>query len=252
MMKVFRPHIDDVERLSYGRGAKKQRGTGSRSVCHRLNQHERKCYETAKQNHYLCVKGNGYRKERKGSPSWNIFRQRCDALEEICIMIEKRSDEDRVVIDLSTLRVQDDTPYIHAILVNVIQDKYSYLYEEDNAVSLLPTTRSNKRIMNYWDLVRTKPIWQIDERIIIIRCKGIDNRKEAKSIALDVLNECSNIIIDKNNEICYNNNGNQNVNDFIYQRKTVNYTSINKDISTETVSKCASDDEEACIDWDDI
>lgn len=48
--KVFRPHLDDVERLSYGKGAKKQRGTGSKYHCHRLNQEERKLFELAKKN----------------------------------------------------------------------------------------------------------------------------------------------------------------------------------------------------------
>lgn len=36
-----RPSLDDVERLSMGQAAKK-RGTGSRRVCHRLNEFERK------------------------------------------------------------------------------------------------------------------------------------------------------------------------------------------------------------------
>lgn len=36
-----RPSLDDVERLSMGQAAKK-RGTGSRRVCHRLNESERK------------------------------------------------------------------------------------------------------------------------------------------------------------------------------------------------------------------
>lgn len=36
-----RPSLDDVERLSKGLAAKK-RGTGSRAVCHRLNESERK------------------------------------------------------------------------------------------------------------------------------------------------------------------------------------------------------------------
>lgn len=41
-MKVKgRPSLDDVERLSRGQAARK-RGTGSRAVCHRLNESERK------------------------------------------------------------------------------------------------------------------------------------------------------------------------------------------------------------------
>lgn len=44
--KSGRPSLDDVERLSRGQAAKK-RGTGSRGVCHRLNESERKvCKKT--------------------------------------------------------------------------------------------------------------------------------------------------------------------------------------------------------------
>lgn len=39
--KSGRPSLDDIERLSRGQAAKK-RGTGSRGVCHRLNESERK------------------------------------------------------------------------------------------------------------------------------------------------------------------------------------------------------------------
>ena len=45
--KIFRPHLDDVEKLSRGQAAK-VRGTGSRGVCHRLNQEERRQYDAAK------------------------------------------------------------------------------------------------------------------------------------------------------------------------------------------------------------
>lgn len=38
---------------------------------------------------YLAVRGTGYRKERKGNPLPNIFRQWCDAKEVPCIVIEQ-------------------------------------------------------------------------------------------------------------------------------------------------------------------
>lgn len=43
-----RPTLDDVERLSRGQAAKK-RGTGSRAVCHRLNELERKVQRSIRQ-----------------------------------------------------------------------------------------------------------------------------------------------------------------------------------------------------------
>lgn len=55
--KVFRPNLDNVESLSFGKGAKRNRGMGSRYVCHRLNIDERTCYELAKKAGYLTVRG---------------------------------------------------------------------------------------------------------------------------------------------------------------------------------------------------
>jgi len=181
--KVFRPFLDDVERLSYGQGAKKQRGTGSRFVCHRLNRDERKLYDLAKQAGYLTVRGTGYRKERKGSPVCNTFRQRCDALEEICVIVEKRADTDTLIIDFSTLRVRDDTQFVSLILENVLKAKYPDLYSatkncDDDSCSII-----QKPII--WDAVKTKPIWCVNERLITLNCA----RDVAKSLAIDVLKE---------------------------------------------------------------
>ena len=59
---------------------------------------------------YLALKGSGYRKERKGSPLANIFRQWCDASALPCIVIEQgfgNDPLDTVVVDLVTLRKAD-------------------------------------------------------------------------------------------------------------------------------------------------
>ena len=188
--KVFRPYLDDVERLSHGKGAKKQRGTGSRMVCHRLNRDERKLYELAKQASFLTMRGTGYRKNRKGSPLCNIFRQRCDASEEICVIIEKRADLDTVVIDFSTLRARNDNSLVASVLENVFRAKYPDLYklvmkdhadEDGNASSVIRTPIN-------WEAVKTKAIWGVDERLIKVSCE----RDVAKSLAVDVLKESSN------------------------------------------------------------
>lgn len=54
--KSGRPSLDDVERLSRGQAAKK-RGTGSRGVCHRLNESERKVHSKTQRNmpDLLCL-----------------------------------------------------------------------------------------------------------------------------------------------------------------------------------------------------
>lgn len=235
--KVFRPHIDDVERLSYGKGATKQRGTGSRFHCHRLNQEERRLYELAKKSSSLTLKGNGYRKERKGSPLQNIWRQRCDSLATLAVFIEKRSSEDTVVIDFSTLRVWDDAPFVTMIVNNVLKEKYPDLHElavDGAAVSSLLQKPIN------WGAVKTRPIWAINERHITIPC----SRYVAKSLATDVIKESSQFIL-------Y---------DFQHERIDLEDTSTTLSHATKDVDDKRmmlddddkSDDDSSIIDWDDI
>ena len=212
--KVFRAHLDDVENLSYGKGAKKQRGTGSRFTCHRLNREERQIFDRAKRDGYLTVRGNGYRKERKGSPVWNTHRQRCDALKEPCVVVEKRSDSDRVVVDLSTLRVPDDAKLVEFLLEEVFKPNYPEFFEaillagmsrlggdrkggqssceesdgHEGSVSLPKADNTTHRPID-WETVATKPIWGVDERLIAVSC----DRDTAKSIARDVLGRCGSV-----------------------------------------------------------
>jgi hypothetical protein len=104
-----RPSLDDVERISFGKAAKK-RGTGSRGVCHRLNADERAEWDLAKKRGYLVLRGTGYRKERKGSPLSNIFRQYCDAKAVPYVSIQQAvgiDAIDEVQMDLSPLRRRD-------------------------------------------------------------------------------------------------------------------------------------------------
>ncbi|KAK9832201.1 hypothetical protein WJX74_002645 [Apatococcus lobatus] len=110
----FRPTLDDVDRISRGKAAK-SRGTGSRNVPHRLNADERKIYELAHKKGFLVTRGSGYRKERKGSPLANIFRQWCDAQARACIIVLQASGSsiiDTVLVDLSTLRSANLTPLV--------------------------------------------------------------------------------------------------------------------------------------------
>ena len=113
MRHAIRPSLDDVERISRGQAAKK-RGVGSRGVPHRLNQAERKEWDLAKQRKYLMLRGTGWRKERKGSPLANIYRNYCDAVGIPSINVLRslgisndQSVQDQVVIDFSPLRVKN-------------------------------------------------------------------------------------------------------------------------------------------------
>jgi hypothetical protein len=252
--KVFRPHLDDVERLSYGKGAKKQRGTGSKYVCHRLNRDERKIYDLAKKASpsFLTVRGTGYRKERKGSPLCNIFRQRCDALEELCVVIEKRSDQDSLVIDFSTLRVRDDQIFVSSILENVLKAKYRDLYdlvvrkcEEEQDLDLGGSGDISSAIFRtpiHWETVKTQPIWAVDERLITIPC----DRDVAKFLAVDVLKESSNFMFDDTRIDTVDNNNEEMI------EKTTTVQSQDEDVViTRSAAKDDNDDDDS-IDWNDI
>ncbi|KAA8497632.1 hypothetical protein FVE85_5217 [Porphyridium purpureum] len=116
---VWRPALSDVDKISRGKAAG-TRGVGSRAVPHRLNEEERKLYDLAtKKKGFLAVKGTGYRKERKGAPALNTFRQWCDARAKPWIVVQKyipglrdplftRNGQpcDQLLIDMATLRLR--------------------------------------------------------------------------------------------------------------------------------------------------
>jgi len=74
----WRPTVDDVIRISWGKPAKRK-GTGSRGVPHRLNEDERRAFDTAVRKGFLDSAGSGWRKERRDSPLLNTYRSFCDA-----------------------------------------------------------------------------------------------------------------------------------------------------------------------------
>jgi hypothetical protein len=77
--EVWRPTTDDVDRISWGRPAKKK-GTGSRGVPHRLNSDERVLYDLARRKGFLEISGSGWRKQRSDAPLANTYRSWCDAV----------------------------------------------------------------------------------------------------------------------------------------------------------------------------
>jgi len=276
--KVFRANLDDVENLSYGKGAKKQRGTGSRFTCHRLNRDERHLYDLAKRDGLLTVRGNGYRKERKGSPVWNTHRQRCDALEELCVVVEKRPDIDRVVIDFSTLRVPDDSKLVTFILESVFRSKHHGFYNalisnhldcknsDDHRKCHEPFSHvfnATHRKIN-WEAVATRPIWGVDERIIAVACE----RNMAKSIAMDVLREShspqfSSLLVDSYKDdsmIAQHQDSTTSLSDSVTETiRGENQGGQTELIDTSTVEATSKDRKIIidsvnidCIDWNDI
>lgn len=55
-------------------------------VIHRLSG-TCQAFDVAKKQGYVVLRGTGYRRERKGSPLLNIFRQFCDAKAVACISV---------------------------------------------------------------------------------------------------------------------------------------------------------------------
>lgn len=117
--ETWRPKMVDVDRISRGDAAS-ERGVGSRAVPHRLNQEERVQYDIAtSKNGFLTVNGSGYRRERKGAPLVNIFRQWCDARAVPSLRVHKNAQGslDSLVCDFSTLRLcTDDTHLLQIAL----------------------------------------------------------------------------------------------------------------------------------------
>jgi hypothetical protein len=142
-----RPTLDDVERISMGKAAKR-RGTGSRNVPHRLNEMERKEWELAKTRKYLLLRGTGWRKERGDSPLANIYRNYCDSLGIMAISVTRglAGCLDTVTIDFSPLReinVKDlaesciKTASEYASFVNYEDYSNIETFGWDNPVSIL-------------------------------------------------------------------------------------------------------------------
>ena len=102
--ECWRPTIDDVDRISWGRNAKRK-GTGSRGTPHRLNDEERTLYDFARQKGFVEIGGSGWRRQRSDAPLVNTYRSWCDARGVPAIYLHKSHDgNDEVVADLSPLR----------------------------------------------------------------------------------------------------------------------------------------------------
>jgi hypothetical protein len=103
----WRPTVNDVERISFGKPAKKK-GTGSRGVPHRLNEDERFQFDLGRSNGFLQVAGSAWRSQRREAPILNTYRSLCDAKGQVSIVLHKQNDGiDELVIDLSPLRLPD-------------------------------------------------------------------------------------------------------------------------------------------------
>eukprot|EP00850_Spirogloea_muscicola_P003710 SM000015S01210 [mRNA] locus=s15:512621:514244:- [translate_table: standard] len=113
-----RPSLDDVERISKGLSSKAK--IGSRQVPHRLNAEERKAYDLAKERGYVVIKP-----QTRYYPLRYTFRNFCDARAQPCIRIEQgtSAESDKLVVDLTTLRLPDNG------LEEVVQHVYNIVQQ---------------------------------------------------------------------------------------------------------------------------
>ena len=124
--KCWRPTVQDVERISWGKPAKKK-GTGSRGVPHRLNEEERLLFDQARRKGFLEIGGSGWRSQRRDAPLANTYRSLCDARGQVCITLHKgNTGLDELVIDLSPLRLPDVFEQVEGSLLEFVGLPTSY------------------------------------------------------------------------------------------------------------------------------
>uniref|UniRef100_A0A7S2HLN0 Uncharacterized protein n=1 Tax=Helicotheca tamesis TaxID=374047 RepID=A0A7S2HLN0_9STRA len=117
----WRPSLDDVTRISYGKPSKKK-GVGSRGVPHRINSEERDLWDRARQKGVLEIAGSAWRSQRRDAPLLNTWRNWCDARGRACIVLSKGKDgmSDVLSVDLSPLRVPADFERIASVCVSSV------------------------------------------------------------------------------------------------------------------------------------
>ncbi len=186
-----RPSIEDVERLSRGHAARR-RGTGSRAVPHRLNAVERRAYELAADKGYVTLPSNlGYRRERKGSPLYNIWRMWSDSRGRPAIMLVKRASGapyDSVWVDSSTMRgvgVQDFTDTLDKL--GIAEDTNLQEFDVDMqemGKELVPTWRIPETWRKYEFAERAEAkamAKRIVEMLPPLNRKGTEARRQEKN-----------------------------------------------------------------------
>jgi hypothetical protein len=155
----WRPTVNDVERISFGKPAK-QKGTGSRGVPHRLNEDERRLFDQARRKGFLEITGSGWRSQRREAPLLNTYRSLCDARAQASIVLHKgNTGIDELVVDLSPLRYPEMFEEVanHCLLHYVggeVIDQGASTQEDDNEDEAEIREEENSP----WE---TRPIYQL-------------------------------------------------------------------------------------------
>jgi hypothetical protein len=179
---VWRPNVNDVERISFGKPAKKK-GTGSRGVPHRLNLDERFLFDQARRKGYLEVDGSGWRSQRRDAPLLNTYRSLCDARGQAMIVLHKGSTGvDDLVVDISPLRNPKLFHQISQVCLEQ-QEGGKILYggsgwgenDSDQGKQRLTLSIVNQQEPSLWE---TRPIYQLPPYYISWQLQ----RSDAKSL----------------------------------------------------------------------
>mmetsp|Transcript_79921 Transcript_79921/g.232002 ORF Transcript_79921/g.232002 Transcript_79921/m.232002 type:complete len:270 (-) Transcript_79921:162-971(-) len=181
-MDCWRPTVNDVERISWGKPAKKK-GTGSRGVPHRLNEEERFLFDQARRKGFLEVAGSGWRSQRREAPLLNSYRSLCDARGQASIVIHKSKDgADELVVDISPLRVPEEFESI----ANACQGKFegSTIYFQDGSTaseeSKVEHEFQSDNVLESW---MTRPIYQLPPYCLVWQLERSSAKACAKEMA---------------------------------------------------------------------
>ena len=167
-----RPQLDDVYRLTKGLAAK-NRGAGSRNVPHRLNKQEHQIFDIARSKGFAVMRGNGYRRERKGSPLLNSLRQRADALARPLVWVEQGTEHDKCCIDFSPLRC-DDPLKLRPLLELARKAAREFEAQECETGELFDTLDTQ--------LMQSQPIWALPPLTARFSTSR-ENPKQSKQLA---------------------------------------------------------------------
>ena len=186
MGDVWRPEINDVERISWGKPAKKK-GTGSRGVPHRLNLDERFLFDNARRKGFLEIEGSGWRSQRREAPLLNTFRSLCDARGQASIVLHKGSTgTDELVVDISPLRNPVMFPQIAQTCLEqaeggeVVFQGSGDDTKTDNQADLALTLSIVEDEPSPWE---TRPIYQLPPYCISWELQRNDAKKLGKKMA---------------------------------------------------------------------
>jgi hypothetical protein len=193
-MDCWRPTVNDVERISWGKPAK-QKGTGSRGVPHRLNEEERFLFDQARRKGFLEINGSGWRKQRRDAPLLNTYRSLCDARGQASIILHKGSTGvDELVVDLSPLRVVTKFADIAATCQHnygggevIYQGSVSLEVTGGNDDEHLPHDDAQRGEVEdtIWSSFQTRPIYQLPPYVIAWELCRSDAKARAQSLAED-------------------------------------------------------------------